>query len=499
MNEKRFPVRHFTVTGILLATLIAAHPASASLNTVVLSTADSGPGSLREAIATASPGSVITFGNAPIPNPVILLTSGPLKIDKDLIIDGSAWPGLTIDGNLNGRVIHITTQATVTLKSLIITHGNVDGPCSIFPSDGAGYAGGGVYAVGGHLEIVNSAIVSNTARCGGLFSGGNGGGVASGGTVIVRDSTISHNVVSSSSSGAAGVSASRFLMLINTVVEGNNGYSAITAYPRAMIERSKVISNTNLGIDAGTGGTELIVSNSIITSNDLGIASDGFLTVTNSLIGNNAYSGINSYGQALIRGSTVSGNQFMGISNNGQLSLVNSTVSNNAGGIIQFRFGESSPQANIASSTIVSNTSYGITVYSGTLWIANSILASNGITTNFVITGGANLVSLGYNLSSSTDILSGTGDLTGTLPALGPLQNNGGPTPTHALLPGSPGIDAGNPAGCLDVDGTALFNDQRGNLRASDGTNSGVRRCDIGAFEFWIPTQSLYMPYLPIK
>ena len=59
---------------------------------------------------------------------------------------------------------------------------------------------------------------------------------------------------------------------------------------------------------------------------------------------------------------------------------------------------------------------------------------------------------------------------------LSPLADNGGPTLTHELQLGSPAIDTGNPAGCLDAAGTALTVDQRGLARP-------VNACDIGAYE----------------
>ena len=68
-------------------------------------------------------------------------------------------------------------------------------------------------------------------------------------------------------------------------------------------------------------------------------------------------------------------------------------------------------------------------------------------------------------------------------PKLGPLQNNGGPTQTHALLPGSPAIDAGNSFGCRDNLGALLATDQRGFFRTADGDSNGTARCDIGAYE----------------
>ena len=59
------------------------------------------------------------------------------------------------------------------------------------------------------------------------------------------------------------------------------------------------------------------------------------------------------------------------------------------------------------------------------------------------------------------------------------LAANGGLTNTHALLPGSPAIDAGNPSGCADETGNILSYDQRGSTYA----RSNGAACDIGAYE----------------
>ena len=65
-------------------------------------------------------------------------------------------------------------------------------------------------------------------------------------------------------------------------------------------------------------------------------------------------------------------------------------------------------------------------------------------------------------------------------PMLGPLQNNGGPTQTQALLPGSPAVDAGDPSGCRDNHGHLLKTDQRGMPRPDKEDKTG---CDMGAYE----------------
>jgi hypothetical protein len=65
------------------------------------------------------------------------------------------------------------------------------------------------------------------------------------------------------------------------------------------------------------------------------------------------------------------------------------------------------------------------------------------------------------------------------------LANNGGPTQqTHALVPGSPAIDAGG-TDCTDATGAPLTTDQRGKPRLVDGNGDGTPACDIGAFEFF--------------
>ena len=108
--------------------------------------------------------------------------------------------------------------------------------------------------------------------------------------------------------------------------------------------------------------------------------------------------------------------------------------------------------------------------------LQNSIVANNA--------GGnchGSIASVGYNLSSDHSCgFEGVGDLNNTDPNLGPLQNNGGPTETMALLPGSPAIDSGNPTGCKDSSGNLLTTDQRGMPRRPEKGSGG---CDRGAYE----------------
>src|SRR5207247_10700018 len=119
----------------------------------------------------------------------------------------------------------------------------------------------------------------------------------------------------------------------------------------------------------------------------------------------------------------------------------------------------------------------GISQTIGSVRLKNTIVANN--------TGGncsVPVVSLGNNLDSgNTCALTGPGDLINVNPMLGPLQNNGGPTDTHALAAGSPAADAaanpGRPA-----------TDQRGAARPVDGNGPGPPTWALGAVRPNTPT-----------
>ncbi len=213
----------------------------------------------------------------------------------------------------------------------------------------------------------------------------------------------------------------------------------------------------------------LIVKNTVLENNFLnrgdggGIANYGSLLLDSSLVSNNSSGfrstggGILNDGTAIVVNSTITGNSSFnpggGISNYGSLTVENSTITQNDSGF----FGD------------------GI---SGSATITSSIVAGyQGIDLGIsnITSGGNNLIG---NAGDSTGLTDGeNGDLVGTTdapidPLLGDLQNNGGTTPTVALLEGSPAIDAGsNP--------NNLTTDQRG--EGFDRTVGDAT--DIGAFE----------------
>ena len=173
--------------------------------------------------------------------------------------------------------------------------------------------------------------------------------------------------------------------------------------------------------------------------------------------------------------------------NAGQLTINNSTLAGNSayyygGGIFNNAYGGGTLTINNSTlSGNSANTGGGIYIHPnnqhGTAILQNSVLANNSSGGNC----SGSISSNGYNMSSDDSCnFSNSGDRNDTNPLLGPLQNNGGPTQTMALLPGSPAIDAGNPSGCTDGNGHLLTTDQRGMPRPDSEDTGG---CDMGAYE----------------
>ncbi len=235
----------------------------------------------------------------------------------------------------------------------------------------------------------------------------------------------------------------------------------------------------------------------------MGVLNLGVMTINDSVIRDNQIDNIlggpslgagiaNIGGTLAINNSAISQNKVFGIGGvggggvtnmyGGGTTITNSTISDNfshgAGGGIFNWIGT----VTMNYSTVVNNDGQygdGIGTELLSLVVLRNSIVANG-TTN--CDGSGQFVSLGHNLSNTDDCnLVGLGDLPNTDPLLGPLQDNGGTTPTHALLAGSSAIDAA----ALDCPAT----DQRGVARPQGP------RCDIGAFEAVYETMALAHQY----
>jgi parallel beta-helix repeat protein len=258
------------------------------------------------------------------------------------------------------------------------------------------------------------------------------------------------------------------------------------------------VADSSLGITAGTGAGQIVLENLWVTGNvntagPAGIVAGGaVMSISNSTISTNQGTnggGIHAYGGASVGivNTTIAGN----------------TAKSNGGGI----YIEGTSDIAISSSTIAGNTADsdnnavgdGGGAYNnasggapfGSFRIANTLLADNRIGTTTPVPNQCfgttyPFTSYGYNLRTTADPncqgIGGSKDLLNPNALIGSLADNGGPTLTIALLPGSPAINGGYSTPVLPFVAPCPATDQRGLPR------TGLAGpCDIGAFEFQPP------------
>jgi hypothetical protein len=474
----------------------------------VTANADSGPGSLRDALSNASGagGGTITFTD--LPGPISLLSSLP-DIGGNLTILGNGPANTAISGNRTNRIFNVLGGATCSISGLTLQAGipPIDVPYPV-------YNGAKAIVNAGALSVSNCFIQDNGA--GSYYSlllGG--GGLSSVGSSVVLNSVVFSNNAAygfSSTLSAFNVMATNCLFIGNKqgdqppiIVSGDSVFSdTIFSGNRANFNGNGVGGGINAGGnltllnctitnnfgDWSAGGiyfwgNNLTISNCVVSKNSTGERHGGIyaFATNNILIFNSTMSGNSEYdvpyrpggialgasGYICLSGCTISSNQSSaGIFPGGTLYLTNCTISGNPG--VGIDRSQSSSTVQAVNCTIAYNASGVDNSGPGTFYALNTIIGNNATNDFFgtLTSQGHNLIG---NLSTNTIIVgSTTGDIYGVDPLLGPLQNNGGPTFTHALLTGSPAIDAAARAG-------APLTDQRGVVRQF---GIGV---DIGAYE----------------
>jgi subtilisin family serine protease len=360
----------------------------------VTSTADSGAGTLRAALASAANGDTIDASGV---TGTILLTSGELLVSNNVTILGPGPANLAVDGNATSRAFNISGTA-VTIAGLTITNGKASGG---YPAN----SGGGIYTGPGTLTVSNCAFRGNSAQLdgGGIFANhsiltlsactlttnlasGNGGGVfinavVGGSTLTINNCTFNGNTASNDSGGAiynnGQVSGNATAQLVNSTLSGNSaGYGAgiyndgrSSGSATLTVSASTFSSNSASGVGGGvfnngySGNATLTVSTSTFRGNSANggngggifnhgysgnatLAAGGSTFSSNSASGNgggifnNGYSGS---GTLIVSNCTFSGNMASndsggGIYNNGQVSgngsaqIINSILSGNLAG-----------------------------------------------------------------------------------------------------------------------------------------------------------------------
>ena len=207
-------------------------------NPIVINNNNSGPGSLRQAVIDACPGSTITFDMNTVTSP-ISLSGGLIRIDKNLTIQGPGTNPLTVQNtapkNYSSRVFHVVYGVTANISGFTISGANTYGSGGGIYNEGvlnimnatisnnlADSAGAGIYNLGS-LTVTNSTISNNlTNSLGYTGIGAYGGGICSvgyygGGTVNVTNSTISNN----SANFGGGIYSSSTINFRNSIIAGN--------------------------------------------------------------------------------------------------------------------------------------------------------------------------------------------------------------------------------------------------------------------------------------
>src|SRR5579872_1292881 len=277
---------------------------------LVTNLADSGPGSLRQAIAeaNAAPGAdVIDF--APGLTGAIAMADGEMIITDSVTINGPGARLLTVNGNRASRVFHIEGPLTVTISGLTISNGLAQSTTAS-PGAGGGIAisgstvnlsnlivssnialaglGGGIWLTTGTLNVANTILLGNQAigvdgnTVGGCIGCGLGGGLANvGGTLTVDGSMIAGN-------RALGV---------------NNGSGSVGGLGGGIYSSGPIsISNTVLQQNVAQGGSGNIIKGNFLGTNTCGLGGGLYLVPASSYV--------------TITGSTFTGNQAIGGNNN---------------------------------------------------------------------------------------------------------------------------------------------------------------------------------------
>jgi hypothetical protein len=250
---------------------------------------DSGPGSLRQAIADASSGTTITFAITG----TITLTTGQLVINKDLTLSGPGAANLSISGNqldpaLASRVL--SNAARLTISDLTIRGGN---PFPLGSGGGILNAGTGVLTItdsviagnvaqegagvfnspGGKLQVSNTTFSANTTQFVDVGADANGAGIynaAPGGVVSIRNSTFFGNVTHDNGSGLYNAASAT---VTNSTFAQNQagGTAAVYNTSAATLQLNNVTISTNNGKKGAIGlfaaGGSVSVANSIISGN----------------------------------------------------------------------------------------------------------------------------------------------------------------------------------------------------------------------------------------
>lgn len=264
----------------------------------VLNNADSGAGSLRATIASATTGDTIVFAKT-LMNKTIRLTSGELVLSKSLDIEGLGPKKLVISGNHASRIFDISGSGTVTLAGLTLT-------------DGLANVGGAVLNNGGATLRLSDCALTDNEALGNAAGGGTGGAIENAqGTLLVSNCTFDTN--------KAVAVGPNFLPVPGAIFA--TGGAIDTVGPSTLVN-STFTGNRALGGSPGAAAGGGALSNSVlmpgVTMTVIGcllrgnatIGAAGGDAVTNFSSGQGG--GINNFSNLVVRNSIIAGNVALG-------------------------------------------------------------------------------------------------------------------------------------------------------------------------------------------
>lgn len=369
-------------------------------------------------------------------------TEHDVQISKQLTLNGAGADATFVDGGAAGRIFEVTSAVTMTnlrlqngrtpAGSLFVAAGGavLNGSAAnltlrqvVLSNNRASGSGGAIFN-SGHLTLANTQVVSNTAdeAGGGLYNYNQG-------VLTITQSSVLSNTASAFESGGGIFAAGARVSVISTTIAGNVG-ATFGGGLLVFMNGTTTLDNVTLAGNQALNGGAMY-------------AAQGVITLTNTTVSSN--NAANNYGGIYLSGTPLN------------LYLINSTIAYNT------RTGTAGNGVN------------GLAVSSGAAAsLVNTILSNNQDNNCFSATPPT---SLGYNLSDDFSCqLNQSGDKQGVDARLGTLANNGGYVATHALLPGSPAIEAGDNARCPAVDARTI-------ARPYDGDANGLAVCDMGAVE----------------
>ncbi len=394
-----------------------------------------------------------------------LLLRSTIDVNTDTILDGGGHQVIISGGNLV-PLFNVARNTSLTLLNLTLASGV-----------SAGRPGGGAVYNEGTVNATNCTFTGNSAwgsppssQDGSNGSNTRGGAIFSLGTLNLAQCSLLGNVAVGGN-GQWGMPAPPFPGAPPDGGPGGNGGfglgGAVGNAGTLTCLASLFASNSVVGGTGGTGGAGQSIP--CVYPGNGGPGGGG---------GNGLGEGLYSTGSVVLVNCTFAGNYgsggLGGFGGMGGFSschgLTGWGVNGSPGGIGSAHDGiyVGDGLCGMTNCTVAFNQGGGIQNSGGTLTLVSTLLASNTPGNN--CTG--SLIDLGYNLSSdASGAFTSVGSLNNTDPLLAPLANNGGPTLTMALLPGSPAIDAGDTVGPPSTD-------QRGFPRPAGAAG------DIGAFEF---------------